>query len=203
MDNRKINSSTEQQIVSVTVGTPDILNDKIYLAEYDSAWPSIFTELKQEIYDVLADKVILLEHVGSTSVPGLSAKPIIDMVLAVSDSSNESLYVPPLEKLGYVLKIREPNWHEHRVLKLLQPPRKANLHIFTSGCPQIKRMITFRDWLRSHPEDMELYQKVKFKLSQQTWKYVQNYADAKSEVIEKIMSRVYSELSFGQPTFGK
>ena len=184
------NLLTEEEIISATVGVPNILNNKIHLANYDPAWSSIFAELEKETSYVLKDKVLLLEHIGSTSVPGLSAKPIIDMVLAVSDSSDEFCYVPQLETLGYILRIREPNWYEHRVLKLQDP--KANLHVFSAGCEAIERMIAFRDWLRSHVEDMRLYEATKHKLSQKTWKYIQNYADAKSAVISEIMARIYS-----------
>ena len=182
---------SEEEIMSVTVGIPDVLNHTIHLADYDPAWSLIFAELEQEIRSILKDKVLLLEHVGSTSVPGLSAKPIIDIVLAVADSSDESSYVPQLEKLGYVLKIREPDWYEHRVLKLQN--KKTNLHVFTTGCEEIERMIAFRDWLRNHPEDKKLYEATKRKLSQQTWKYIQNYADAKSAVVGQIMNRAYSK----------
>ena len=180
----------EAEIMAVTIGTPDVLNNTIHLADYNPAWSSVFAELEQEIRGVLEDKVLLLEHVGSTSVPELSAKPIIDMVLAVADSSDESSYVPQLEKLGYVLKIREPDWYEHRVLK--PQDKTANLHVFTTGCEKIERMIVFRDWLRNHPEDRKLYEATKHKLSQQTWKYIQNYADAKSEVVREIMNRAYA-----------
>lgn len=181
---------SEAEIMSVTVGAPDVLNNQIHLADYNPDWASVFAELETEIGRVLGDKVLLLEHVGSTSVPGLSAKPIIDMVLAVADSSNESGYAPQLETIGYVLKIREPDWYEHRVLKL--QATKANLHVFTSGCEEIERMIAFRDRLRNYPEDMKLYEAAKHKLSQQTWKYVQDYADSKSAVVREIMKRAYS-----------
>ena len=75
----------------------------------------------------LGDRVRLLEHAGSTSVPGLAAKPIIDMVLAVADSADEAAYVPSMEAAGYVLRIREPDWHQHRLFqrpgRADQPPR--------------------------------------------------------------------------------
>ena len=169
-----------------------MLNTKIHLADYDPAWPLIFTQFEQEIRNRLREKVLLLEHVGSTSVPELAAKPIVDMVLAVSDSSAEFLYVPQLETLGYVLKIREPDWYEHRVLKQQNP--QANLHVFSAGCAEIERMIVFREWLRHHPEARKRYESTKRKLAQQTWKYVQNYADAKSAVIQEIMNRACSRL---------
>jgi len=108
---------TEDQIIAATVGERHPLNSTIYLAPYDPAWTSLFTQLKKHIHEALGDDLLLLEHVGSTSVPGLSAKPIIDMVLAAPDSSDELSYVKPLEEKGYTLWGREPDWYEHRLLK--------------------------------------------------------------------------------------
>ena len=83
--------------------------------------------------------MLLLEHTGSTSVPGLAAKPIIDMTLAVPDSADEDAYLPELEAAGYVLRIREPDWFEHRVFK--GPDTNVNLHVFSDDCPEIDRML--------------------------------------------------------------
>ncbi|ESA38858.1 cyclopropane fatty acid synthase methyltransferase [Leptolyngbya sp. Heron Island J] len=182
-----VTPATEADILAVTIGTPELLNSTVYLAEYDPDWPVIFMQLAQEIRGVLGDSAGLLEHVGSTSVPGLAAKPIIDMVLAVAASADESAYVPQLETLGYKLTIREPDWYEHRVFKLPEP--KVNLHVFSAGCKEIGRRLAFRDWLRHHPDDKTLYETTKRELSQQTWKYIQNYADAKSAVVQEIMGR--------------
>ena len=130
---------------------------------------------------------MLLDHVGSTSVPGLSAKPIIDMVLAVADSADELSYIPPLEAEGFVLRIREPDWFQHRLLKA--PEVDGNLHVFSGGCDEIDRMLRFRNWLRIHDEDRHLYEKIKRELAARTWNDVQNYADAKSAVIGEILMR--------------
>ena len=163
------------------------MNGPVLLAPYDPAWPSMFDRQARRIRGILGDTVLLLEHVGSTSVPGLSAKPVIDMVLAVPDSADETAYVSPLEKGGYVLRIREPDWFEHRLLKA--PDIAANLHVFSAGCSEIDRMLMFRDWLRTHADDRGLYERTKRELAARTWKYTQNYADAKSEVIEEIKAR--------------
>lgn len=184
---RQPTPSTDEQIAAATVGEPDRIDGPIQLAEPDPAWPDMFVREAQRISSVLGDRVQLLEHVGSTSVPGLPAKPIIDMAMAVADSADEELYVSPLEQAGYALRIREPDWQEHRVLK--GPDTNINLHVFTVGSPEIARMIGFRDHLRSHPEDLARYAKTKRELAGRTWKFVQNYADAKSAVIEKIISR--------------
>ena len=136
---------------------------------------------------LLGERVLRLEHCGSTSVPGLMAKPIVDMLLEVPDSGDESAYAPPLERAGYVLRIREPNWYQHRVFK--GPDTDINLHVFSAGCPEIERMLLFRDWLRTNEAERDLYLRTKRELAQRQWKYTQNYADAKSQVIEEIIVR--------------
>ena len=123
----------------------------------------------------------------ATSVPGLAAKPIVDIVLALPDSSDEPSYVPAMEAAGYVLRIREPEWHEHRVVK--GPDTDINLHVFTIGCSEIARMVRFRDWLREHPEERDLYLAEKRALADRTWEFVQQYADAKGALVEQILER--------------
>jgi GrpB-like predicted nucleotidyltransferase (UPF0157 family) len=178
---------TEEQILAVTIGERKPANSTVYLAPYDPAWPSQFAHLEALIRATLGDDVLLLEHVGSTSVPGLSAKPVIDMVLVVADSSDEPAYVPRLEEKGFVLRIREPDWYEHRLLKA--PGVKGNLHVFSGGCGEIEKMLLFRDWLRTHAGDRDHYEKTKRELAARIWKYTQNYADAKTEVVLEILAR--------------
>ena len=163
------------------------LNAPIQLAPYDPEWPLKFASLAARIRRALAEHVVLLEHTGSTSVEHLSAKPIIDIVLAVADSSDESAYVAPLESQGFQLWIREPEWFEHRLLKFADP--EANLHVFSAGCAEIDRMLAFRDRLRAHEEDRRLYEVTKVALAARSWEYVQDYADAKSAVIREILAR--------------
>ena len=159
----------------------------IRLVEYDPKWPHRFEEEAKRIRTVLGQHALRIEHVGSTSIPGLTAKPIIDIVVVVADSGNETGYAPALERVGYHLRIREPGWYEHRMFKGGQ--NEVNLHVFSAGCPEIDRMLTFRDRLRMNDGDRELYARTKRSLAQQDWKYTQNYADAKTAVIEQILSR--------------
>lgn len=193
IDNRNPKQSADGRLTAdeylraVTVGEIKPLNSTVHLSPYDPCWPSQFLWLSGQIRDALSEKVLLLEHVGSTAVPGLCAKPIIDMMLAVSDSADEPSYVPPLEEKGFVLRIREPEWFEHRMLKT--PRFDGNLHVLSAECEEIDRMIAFRNWLRRHEEDRRLYEDAKRKLAARTWKHVQNYADAKSEVIVEILAR--------------
>ena len=177
----------EAELRAVTVGELQPVSGPIEIVDYDPAWPGLFEREAERIRTALGDRVRLLEHTGSTSVPGLAAKPIIDMTLVVPDSGDEEAYVPALEAAGYVLRIREPDWHEHRVFK--GPDTNVNLHVFSDGCPEIDRMLRFRDWLRTDQSDRELYERTKRKLAAREWTYVQDYADAKTLVVEEIIAR--------------
>jgi GrpB-like predicted nucleotidyltransferase (UPF0157 family) len=105
----------------------------------------------------------------------------------VKDSSDESAYVPALEEAGYLLRIREPEWFEHRLFK--GPDTDINLHVFSLGAEEIDRMLRFRDWLRSQEADRKKYARVKRRLAKKKWRHIQNYADAKSSIIREIMER--------------
>jgi GrpB-like predicted nucleotidyltransferase (UPF0157 family) len=178
---------TDEEIAAARIGPPDVLNSTIYLADYNPDWPRWFDREAERIRATLGDRVLLLEHAGSTSVPGLPAKPRIDIILGVEDSSDEASYVPDLEAAGYVLRVRERDWHEHRVFK--GPDTDVNLHTFTIGCLEIERMLRFRDHVRQDAADRQLYEDKKRELAARTWKYTQHYADAKSAVVEEIIGR--------------
>lgn len=180
-------TASEESLRAVTIGELVVLGGPVLLADYDPAWPTTFEREAARIRSALGETVRLLEHAGSTSVPGLAAKPIIDIVLAVPDSSDESTYVPAMEAARYVLRIREPEWFEHRVLRGTDPA--VNLHVFTEGASEITRMLAFRDWLRSQDDERLLYERTKRELAAREWKYVQHYADAKTEVVEGIIAR--------------
>jgi GrpB-like predicted nucleotidyltransferase (UPF0157 family) len=177
----------EDTLRATVIGELKRLDGQIVLVDYDPDWPRQFTHAADRIRAALGDRVLLLEHVGSTSVPGLAAKPLIDIVLGVEDSTDEPSYVPPLEAAGYTLRIREPDWWQHRMLAGDDP--RQNLHVFGVGCPESDRMLRFRDWLRSHDDDRRRYEDTKRSLASRTWAYTQNYADAKSEVVETILER--------------
>lgn len=165
---------------------PTRVDGSIVLAPYDPAWPAAFEDQAARIRTALGPVATAVEHVGSTSVPGLPAKPIVDINLLVADSADEPAYVPALERIGYELHIREPGWHEHRLLRLEDP--RVNLHVFTTGSPEHARMITFRDRLRRDPAALELYLTTKQRLAARHWERVQDYADEKSSVVEQILS---------------
>jgi GrpB-like predicted nucleotidyltransferase (UPF0157 family) len=179
--------TSEQEIQEHSIGGAKRHDAPITLANYDPQWPALYAREEARIRSVLGDRVVEIHHTGSTSVPGLAAKPVIDITLVVPDSADEPAYVPDMEAAGYRLWIREPEWFEHRVFK--GPDTNINLHVFSPGCQEIERMVGFRNWLRTHPEDRELYERTKRDLSTRTWAYVQNYADAKTGVVEEIAAR--------------
>lgn len=163
------------------------MSSRILLENYNPEWPEMYRREADRITAALDRRVLQLEHAGSTAVPGLAAKPVIDIVLVVADSADETAYVPDLEAAGYVLRIREPDWYQHRMFK--GPRADVNLHVFSQGCPEIERMLLFRDWLRGNAIDRELYARTKLALAEQEWDRVQDYADAKTTIIKEILVR--------------
>ncbi|MGW4352861.1 GrpB family protein [Nocardia sp. NPDC004582] len=166
----------------------------VIIEEYDPHWPAHYEAEATAIRDTLGAKVLRIEHTGSTSVPGLAAKPVIDMLLVVADTADEAAYVPALAALGYTLRVREPDWYGHRCLvRRVEDgaPRSVNLHVFSPelGAPEIERVLAFRDRLRTHDDERAYYERTKRELAQREWKYVQHYSNAKSDVIEEIIAR--------------
>jgi GrpB-like predicted nucleotidyltransferase (UPF0157 family) len=181
---------SDDELRQFTVGEVTPHNAPIFLAGYDPEWPRLFVREAARIRGLLGGTTVRIEHVGSTSVPGLVAKPIIDMLLVVPDSADEPAYVPALESAGYLLRIREPDWFEHRVFK--GPDTNINLHVFSTGATEIDRMLRFRDWLRASDRDRDLYAETKRELASRTWRHVQHYADAKTTVIQEIVDRAHA-----------
>ena len=178
----------EAYLKQVTVGEVEVHGGPIRLCPYDRRWPEQFRREAEKLRAALGDRALAVEHVGSTSVPGLCAKPILDILLLVADADREEDYVPGLTAAGYALRIREPDWFQHRMLRGTDPA--VNLHIFPAGCPEAARMLAFRDWLRTCREDRDRYAAEKRRLAARQWAYVQDYADAKTAVVREILERV-------------
>ena len=159
----------------------------IVIADYDPAWPRRFGREEAKIRGALGPAALSIEHVGSTSVPGLAAKPIIDILLVVADSGDEGAYLPALEEAGYVLRVREPDFEEHRMVRT--PEKDVHVHIFSPGAREGERLLLLRDHLRHNEEDRGLYAGTKRELATRDWPSMQNYADAKTDVVEDILTR--------------
>ncbi|HVX13215.1 MAG TPA: GrpB family protein [Pirellulales bacterium] len=159
---------------------------KIEIVDYDPRWPEVFREQSRAIVAALGDSALRIEHIGSTSVPGLAAKPIVDILLVVPDAANEADYLPRLEAAGYRLRVREPDFHEHRMFRT--PSLDVHIHVFSPGSPEITRYLAFRDRLRTSVPDRERYERKKRELAARSWSDMNAYADAKSEVVEDIIA---------------
>ncbi len=181
------NEISDEALEKIIIGEMTPHNAPITIGDYDPEWPRLFSLEEHRIRASLGDAALQLEHVGSTSVPGLAAKPIIDILLVVTDSRDEASYVPALEAAGYVLRAREPDWFEHRVLR--GPDTAINMHVFSEGAAEIERMLRFRDRLRHNDADRDLYESTKRELALRSWRHVQHYANAKSAVVEEILAR--------------
>ena len=175
-------STPEHPLDDVLIGGRE--KREIVIVDHDPAWASRYERERARIVAALDERAIAVEHIGSTSVPGLAAKPIIDIDLSVVDVEDEDAFVPDLVAAGYVLRVREP---EHRMLRT--PERDVNLHVCTVGSDWERRHLVFRDWLRTHPDDRDRYEAVKRELSLRDWDDTNDYADAKSDVVADIMAR--------------
>jgi GrpB-like predicted nucleotidyltransferase (UPF0157 family) len=178
---------TEQELARVTVGAPTRLTGPILIHDYDPAWPRLYALECERIRAALGPLALAVEHVGSTSVPGLAAKPIIDIDLIVADPTDEPAYVPALEAAGYALRLREPQWYEHRMFKDFDP--EVNLHVFGPDCDEHLRHLVFRDWLREHPEDRERYEAEKRRVAARPLRFMAQYAEQKTGTVVAILRR--------------
>lgn len=171
------------------VNAPTPIDGQVVLVEHDPAWPAMFRRQADRIRTALGDRALGIEHFGSTSVPGLTAKPCIDILLTVADAGDDDAWSPNLEREGYVLRHREMFHGEpHRVFNA--PDKKVNLHVLSRGSPEATRLLGFRDWLRAHPEDAERYAATKRELAARHWRTMQDYADARDDIVREITDRM-------------
>ena len=164
----------------------------ITIADPDPDWPVVYNRLVRRIRQALGWRALQLDHVGSTSVPGLAAKPIIDIDLTVADPDREQDYVPLLERVGFQLVIREPWWYGHRALTADEP--RCNLHVFGFDSPELVRHRIFRDWLRGNPDERDRYATAKLKAATESnaaGEHVMQYNNRKEQVIRDIYHRAF------------
>ena len=179
------NDPIGQRMREVVIG--DIEPRKVVVADYDPAWPERFRCEETKIRAALGERALAIEHIGSTSVPGLAAKPIVDVLLVVEDSSDEGSYMPALEAAGYVLRVREPDFDEHRMFRT--PEKDVHVHVYSAGSKETERYLLLRERLREDEGDRELYARAKRGLAAREWPSMEHYAEAKSEVVEGIIAR--------------
>ena len=164
--------------------------DPVVVVAPDPAWPEQYERVAARIRAALGDRVLSLEHIGSTSVPGLWAKPVIDVDLLVEDSSREEAYVPDLRAAGFVLRAREPHWQEHRVFRGRDPA--SILHVWSPGSQEPARHLVFRDWLRTHGEDRAAYGALKAELGSRGFTDAMDYNNHKAALVYDIYERIFA-----------
>ena len=164
----------------------------VEVVDADPAWPEWFAELEQRIRGALGWRAIQVEHVGSTAVPGLPAKPVIDIDLSVAVPADEASYVPALAAVGFELRVREPWWYDHRVLRGEDPA--CNLHVFGFDSPELVRHRVFRDWLRGNADDRERYAATKRRAADDATargEHTMQYNARKEKVVREIYERAF------------
>ena len=185
---RPFEQVSDEEIVAARVPgprTPTVIE----VVPPDPAWPDAYAALAGRVRSALGEGVLVLEHVGSTAVPGLSAKAMIDVDLVVADPTDEAAYVPALEGIGFVLRLREPDFDEHRLLRHTDPG--CNLHVFRPGSREVARHLAFRDWLRTHPEDRAAYEAAKHAAAAQGFTEGMHYNNHKGGVVYDIHERIF------------
>ena len=184
-------SSSEKPRRRPDVVEPELIGGvekrELVIADHDPAWAAAYRDHEARIREALGDRAVAVEHIGSTAVPGLAAKPIIDVLVTVADITAEDEYVAPLLAAGYELRVREPG---HRLVRT--PARDVHVHILESDDPAVDEYLLLRDHLRRDEEDRDLYERTKRELTARDWTDMNAYAEAKTEVIEAIKSRARS-----------
>ncbi len=185
---RPYDPPSDEEIAQARVAPTD--HTLVEVVAPDSTWPQQFANVRDSVVAALGDRALSVRHVGSTSVPGLWAKPIIDVDLIVADSGDESAYLPDLEAAGFVLRVREPEWEEHRCLRGSDPA--SNLHVWSSGSQEPARHAAFCDWLIAQPDDREAYAALKRDLAAQGFTDAMHYNNAKAGLIYDLYERIFA-----------
>lgn len=167
--------------------------ETVEIVAYDSSWPKTYANVASSIKKELGSIVQTIEHIGSTAIHGLAAKPWIDIDLTIDDPTNEEKYVPILEKMGYQLIVREPRFYEHRLFHLNNP--RVNLHVFYPDCPETIRHLLFRDWLRQSPSDCQLYSNAKLEAVKDCSLDLEKYHANKQRVVREIYAKIFNHLA--------
>ena len=175
---------TDEQLAAMLVNGPR--PTRVVLADPDPTWPARYDGAADRLRVTLGPRLRLIEHIGSTSVPGLAAKSIIDIVIGIDDPDDEPSYLPCLEAAGYGLRVREPG---HRCLRGTTAGLPVNLHCYAPDAAWVRRYLVFRDRLRADPADRDLYEATKRSLTGREWPDINYYAEAKGPVIDEILGR--------------
>lgn len=177
---------------------PSNIKRDVAIVDYNPSWPSHYQSFREGIISALGPLAVTVSHVGSTSVPGLRAKDVIDIDLTVPDILEEDAYVPLLVREGWTFRLREPTWHQHRFFSR-DEPYAGNLHVWGPDCAEAERHLIFREWLLHNPADKELYMQAKHRAATDTVKVdgtVTDYNQRKEKTIREILERAFRSLEY-------
>ncbi|KHN96119.1 GrpB domain protein [Metarhizium album ARSEF 1941] len=180
------------------IGTRKLANI-LEIVEPDPSWPRQFEQLRARIKNALGGTALAIAHTGSTSVPGLPAKNIIDIDLTVKDVGDEDSYVPQLESAGFTFLLREKPWHGHRLFGMGWDPTPVNLHVFGPDCPEVERHRIFREWLVKNARDRERYAETKRESaaeSRRRGESMMEYNTRKEKVLREILDNAFRALGY-------
>ena len=181
---------TEEEWASARV-RPDLRSRPVVVVAPDPGWPAAYERVRAALEAALGDRLLDVAHVGSTSVPGLWAKPVIDVDVTVADSGDEAAYVPALEAEGFELRLREPDWQEHRLVTYADPA--ANVHVFSPGAIEPQRHLAFARWLAEHPTELAMYADLKRQLAVELADGdMVHYSNAKAGLVYDIYERIFA-----------
>lgn len=180
-------SSPEQVAAAYVTGRPRAL---VEVVPYDPRWPAAYARLRDRLVAALGERLLAVGHIGSTSVPGLAAKPVVDVDVTVADSADEASWLPDLEAAGLVLAVREPAWEQHRCLRGTDPT--ANVHVWSPGAQEPQRHVLLRDRLRTHATERDAYGRLKQEVAARGLDVVA-YGDAKAGWVYDLYERAFAD----------
>lgn len=199
MDKDYLNPDLKQAITTFGNFREDLVEiietrppQSLHIVEYNPEWPERFKELQERIRQAIGDVALSIDHVGSTSVPGLPAKDSIDIDVIVADTQAEELYTKQLQAAGFIWLFRDPGWYQHRLFGLVEP--HATIHFWNPGCPENLRHKLFRDYLKEHEEERKLYAEIKRKAaeaSRDASETVMQYNFRKEKALREILERAF------------
>ena len=162
--------------------------DPIIVVPYDPYWPSLFHELGLALRDVLEDVALRIDHIGSTAIPGLAAKPVIDVQISVSSFEPLDVFRKPVESLGFVFRANNPELSK-RYFREAPGDRRTHIHVRRTGGWSEQWALLFRDYMRCHPDDCEEYATLKYQLAE-TYRHDRHgYTEAKSDFFWKVIRK--------------
>lgn len=161
---------------------------QVIVTPYQSSWPEAFQEEKEQLKTIFGDRLLAVHHIGSTSVPGLSAKPILDILPVVDSLDGIEAFDAAMEQIGYEAK-GEFGMSGRRYYRKGGDNRTHHIHLYADGNPEIMRHVVFRDYLRQHPEEVEAYSTIKERLAHQYPEDISAYIAGKDSFVKTMEQR--------------